>query len=220
MPLVPAYVQVMPSSESLTFSLERKGLPVPSYSFILGMDGSATYRVAYPPEVAKYSPYAATAVAAPPTNMTMQVKLSPATTAMLFEKVRGTDGFRKPCASKAKNIADTGVKTLTYVSAGGTATCTYNYTEEKAILALTTSFQSIALTLDEGRKLEAKHRFDRLALDPESDYLVKAVKAGNATELGTIAPVLQSLVDDPQVLERVRQRAAELLAQAAVVGKD
>ena len=220
MPVVLAYVAVAPVSESLTFSLERGGLPVPSYSFVLGTDGAATYQVAYPAETPKYSPYAAAAATAPPTNVTMHVMLSPATTAMLFDKVRGTDGFRRPCASKAKHIADTGVKTLTYVSGTGTATCTYNYTEEKSIAALTTSFESIALTLDEGRKLEAKHRFDRLSLDPESDYLVKAVKAGNATELGTIAPVLQSLVDDPQVLERVRQRAAELLAQAAVPAKE
>ena len=95
-------------------------------------------------------------------------------------------GFNKPCASKAKNIADTGVKTLTYVSAGGTAACTYNYTDDKTIAALTARFESIAFTLDEGRKLETKHKFDRLGLDPESDSLVKAVKLGEATELGRL----------------------------------
>ncbi len=200
--------------ESVTFTLDRHGLPVPSFDLKVNSDGSAIYHVFYPPEVPKFSPYAATQAALPPTEVTLHTMLTPATTARLFDQVRGTGGFRNGCASKAKNIADTGAKTLTYLSPAGKAECTFNYTEDKTIQALNNTFQSIALTLDEGRRLEEKHRFDRLALDPESYYLVKMVKEGRASELLTIAPILQSLVDDPQVLERVRSRAAKLLEQA------
>jgi len=199
-----------PQSETITFHFERPGLPVPVFTLTVHDDGSAVYQASVRPEVPKYSPYAATIAAQPNTEVTTNVTLTPATTTKLFDEVRGTHNFANGCASKAKNIASSGKKTLTY----GTATCNYDYTEDKTIYALTSTFEAIAFTLDEGRKLENKHRYDRLALDPETEYLVNAVQAGNAVELATIAPTLRSLADDPQVLERVRMRAAKLLAQA------
>ena len=208
------WVQVpAPAAESVVFRFDRGNAPVPQFTLTVQRDGAAVYQVAYPPEIPKYSPYAATLAAQPRTTATMNVKLTAATTAKIFERVQSTNGFKEPCASKAKNIADTGTKTLTYVSAAGQASCTYNYSDEKTIVALTSTFQGIALTLDEGRKIEQKHRYDRLALDPETEYLAEAVKQGYAVEIAVIAPALQSLVDDPQVLERVRTRAANLLAQ-------
>ncbi len=39
--------------------------------------------------------------------------------------------FNIECASKAKNIADTGKKTLSYTGADGSGSCTYNYSDNK-----------------------------------------------------------------------------------------
>ena len=197
-------------SQTITFHFERPGLPVPIFTLTVNADGSAVYQASVRPEVSKYSPYAATIAAQPDTQVTTNVTLTPETTAKLFDEVRSTHEFANGCASKAKNIASSGKKTLTY----GAATCKYDYTEEKPIVALTNTFQAIAFTLDEGRKLETKHRYDRLALDPETEILVNAVHDGNAVELATIASTLRALAEDPQVLERVRTRAVNLLAQA------
>ena len=202
-------------TETVTFRFERAGNFIPNFTLTLHSDGSAAYQVSYPPEVPKYSPYAATVASLPNTNVTVNVTLTPATTSRIFDQVRSTNGFHAGCASKAKNIADTGTKTLTYTSASSAATCVYNYSDDKTIASLTSTFQAIAFTLDEGRKLEIKHRYDRLALDPETEYLVTAAKRGEALEFGTIAPTLRAIADDPQVLERVRARATSLLAQAA-----
>lgn len=199
-----------PAPEAITFHFERPGLPVPVFTLTVHADGSAVYQASVRPEVPKYSPYAASIAAQPNTEVTADVRLNPATTAKLFEQVRATHDFAAGCASKAKNVASSGKKTLTYNSAA----CTYDYADDKTIVALTKTFEGIAFTLDEGRKLESKHRYDRLALDPETEYLVEAVRDGDAVELATIAPTLRSLVDDPQLLERVRTRAANLLAQA------
>jgi len=204
------------STDTISFRLDRQGTPIPSYTLTVHADGRTTYQVSYPPEVPKYSPYAESIKALPNTDVTMNVTLSPAGTARIFDLVHSTNGFRLGCASKAKHIADTGTKTLTYTASSGPATCAYNFTEDKTILALNNTFQAIALTLDEGRKLETSHRYDRLALDPETEFLVASTRQGTAIELGTIAPILHAIADDPQVLERVRARAATLLAQAAV----
>ncbi len=199
------------SGDQVSFKFERAGNYIPNYTLTVREDGSAVYQVSYPPEVPKYSPYAATIKAQPNTEITMKVTLAPSTVGTLFERVKSTDGFRGGCASKAKNIADTGTKTLTY----GTATCVYNYTEDKTIQAITQTFMGLSCTLDAGRKIEREHKYDRLALDPETENLVKAVKNGMASGIEAIAPALQGLADDPQVLERVRARAVTLLAAAS-----
>ena len=150
-----------------------------------------------------------------PWNLTRPILLTAPTTAQLFQSVRSTHLFRSPCESRAKNIADSGAKTLTYTGPDGSAQCTYNYTENKAIASVTDTFEGIAQTLDEGRSIDLKHRFDRLGLDQELANLADAVRTGRALEVATIAPILQSLTEDPQVMERVRKRAAGLLQASA-----
>ena len=79
---------------------------------------------------------------------------------------------------------------------------------------LTDFFQGMAYTLDEGRRLEFRQRYDRLGLDQEMATLLAQADAGRAPELGTIAPVLEALVADGDLLERVRLRARKLLDRA------
>ena len=201
------------TDQVLSFHFERAGLPVPVYTFTLHADGSGTYAATYisSTPTSKYSPYAAAAV---PEEISRRFTLSPKTTSALFERVRSADHL-KNCESKVKNIANTGAKTITYTGPEGSAHCTYNYTENKSVAAMTETFQGIAETLDEGRKIEQTHRFDRLGLDHELSLLADSVREGRALEVETIAQVLQSLVDDSQVMDRVRKRAAGLLEASA-----
>ena len=66
--------------------------------------------------------------------------------------------------------------------------------------------------MDEGRKLEHLHRYDRLGLDAEMISFSQDVSAGRALELGIISPCLRSIADDAEVIQRVRAQAAKLLA--------
>ena len=201
------------AGETLTFRMDHSGTTLASYTFTINEDGSAVYAASYPPDPPKFSPYAATAATAPNAQVSTTIQLTPGTTERLFEHVRATNGFHDGCASKAKHIANTGQKTLVYSSGGKEATCSWNYSEDKNVVFVADTFEAIALTLDEGRKLDQKHRYDRLALDPEIEFLFDSAKQGKAQELATIAPALRAIADDPQVLERVRTRAAKLLAQ-------
>ena len=145
-----------------------------------------------------------------PERITLATKISPTTAARMFAAAESLSRFNSRCASKAK-VADTGTKTLSYQGPLGTGTCTYNYTESKAVQGLTDTFLGMALTLSEGRRLEFDHRFDRLSLDVEMNALSDAARDGRAVEFGMIAGTLRSIADDPDVLERVRAKATTLL---------
>ena len=135
-------------------------------------------------------------------------------TAKIFSTARSLNFFNIFCGTKAKNIADTGTKTLSYSAADGAGTCTYNYSDDKNVTMLTDHFYAIAYTMDVGRRLDFERRFDRLGLDAEMLALEHAVQEKNALELGNIAPTLRRIADDGEVMQRVRQRAAKLLEQS------
>jgi hypothetical protein len=183
------------AKSEVTFKFERVGLPVPQYALVLNDSSAGTYE-----GIDGTEPFARPFV------------LSSATTTKIFALVRGVRLESSVCASKAKNVANTGTKTVTYFAAGVSASCTYNYSENKNVQQLTEIFQGIAETMDEGRTLERLHRYDRLGLDAEMISLSQELAAGRALQLGTIAPCLRSIADDEEVIQRVRTRAAKLLA--------
>jgi hypothetical protein len=190
----------------ITFHFERPGTQLPTYTFTVHEDGTGTYIAKYP----------AGALSASDESANEPLAITKGTAAKLFTEVRGTHQLKGGCASKAKNIADTGTKTLTYSNREDSAKCTWNYSEDKTIVALGDTFMGMAYTLDMGRKLATKQRFDRLGLDQEMGFLVDAVKSGHAVELSNIAPTLRSLADDASLMERVRTRAAKLLEQSSL----
>ncbi len=147
-------------------------------------------------------------------HVDQRIRLLPGTVTRIFKTARELNDFNTVCASKAKNIADTGKKTLSYTGEDGRGACTYNYTEDKRVLMLTDIFLGVAFTLDEGRRLEFLHRYDRLGLDAEMNLLAREVEAGRALELGTISPTLTAIAGDEAVMERVRLRATKMLEQA------
>ena len=103
---------------------------------------------------------------------------------------------------------------MTYLGPKGKDSCIYNYSQNKNVAMLTDTFQGIAYTLDEGRRLDFLHRYDRLGLDDEMSNFEAQVKAGGALELGTIAPTLAAIVADMELIERVRVQAEKMLEKA------
>lgn len=199
------------TSSEVSFQFERPGLPVPKYSIVAHEDGTGTYQAQIAPVSGGGSAMGVSAAAQP---VSQPLRISSLTTQTIFKTARSLDRFNIPCESKAKNIADTGKKTLSYKGPDGQGSCLYNYSENRAITQLTDTFQAIAQTMDEGRKLQFLHRFDRLGLYSEMDVLSHEVEAKRVQELGNIAPALRSIVSDEAVMQKVRERAAHLLALA------
>jgi hypothetical protein len=195
----------------VAFQFQRPGLPVPKFTLHIAEDGTGRYeadQAEIPATLNSMRGQAAQHIDRP-------IHLTSATTGKIFKDARAANRFDMECASKAKNIADTGKKTLTYTGPDGSGSCTYNYSENKTIAALTDTFLAIAYTIDEGRRLEFLHRYDRLGLDAEMISLSQELEAGRALELGTIAPALASLADDGALIQRVRVKAQKMLEQVS-----
>lgn len=196
----------------ITFDFVRDvpGAPVPKYTLTVGDDGIGRYAGEAAPPRTRY----AAADSPAPIPFDRDVHLTPETTARIFELAGQLDHFRRTCATKARNVADTGIKTISYRGPDGAGSCTYNYTEIKELAALTQLVQGVAQTMDEGRELDRLHRYDRLGLDSSMTLLQEEVSAGHALEIGTIADTLRDIAGDPDVLARVRAKASALLTQA------
>jgi hypothetical protein len=199
---------------TITFDFARAavGVPVPKYKLVIHDDGMGSYEGEALPPPTRYGP-AATPGAVP---FKREVRLTPATTAHIFDLAVQLEHFKVACASKAKNIADTGTKTLTYSGTDASGACTYNYTDIKELTALTATIQGITETLDEGRELDRLHRYDRLGLDSAMAYLKDEVAAGRALEVQLIGDSLSAIAGDADVLARVRAKASAMLKQIAV----
>jgi hypothetical protein len=191
------------------FRFERPGLPVPLYQLQIWENGAGQYRGEEMPRTVG----PADTAPSPQPFALKSFHVSPATAAKVLAIARVLNHFNFDCASKARNVADTGYKNLAYTVANGgvIGSCEYNYTENKDVQTLTDILEGIAETMDEGRKLDYLHRYDRLGLDAEMESFSREVADGRALELGTIAPTLRSIADDPDVMQRVRTRASALL---------
>jgi hypothetical protein len=194
-----------------SFQFDRTGLPVPRFTLQIREDGSGHYQADQAEQPATANSMRGQAAQ----HIDRSINLTRGTVAKIFKAARAANYFNIECASKAKNIADTGKKTLSYTGPDGSGSCTYNYSENKTVDTLTNTFLAIAFTMDEGRRLEFLHRYDRLGLDAEMISLSQEVDAGRALELGTIASTLALIADDNAVIQRVRLRAQKMLEQVA-----
>jgi hypothetical protein len=118
------------------------------------------------------------------------------------------------CETKAKKIAQTGEKTIRFEELGKVAECTFNYSDDQGLMDAIAAFQAVAETMQRGERLQHDLRYDRLGLDAEMESLVEAKQSGSAIEIGNLTPILQALIEDDHVIDRVRRRAARLLQDA------
>lgn len=142
-----------------------------------------------------------------------EIHVSTATRDRLFA-VEPIVAGSKGCETGSKKLAQTGKKTITLRRGEQVSTCTFNYSDDKRMQEAVSAFGAIEATVEEGPKLAHLRRFDRLGLDAEIGSFTDAVKGGRAIELGNIAEVLRTLASDGDLMERVRNRATDLLAMA------
>jgi hypothetical protein len=187
------------SLHAQSFEFEREGLAVPHWGIELHGDGTGDYWEGASLATAGKSIWPITV--GEPTRL----KIAAA-------KPRVEAGN---CETKAKHIANTGKKTLRFED----HSCVFNYSDDPTLMETLNAFQAIAETIQTGARLAHKHRFDRLGLDAEMISLGNFVKDGRAIELQNIAPVLRSIAKDGEVLERVRTRASQWLAQMPAAEK-
>jgi hypothetical protein len=184
------------------------GLSPPQWTLTLQPDGTGHFRS----EMGKTPPGGLKQIEVP--NLDEDVQLSQEFAGNLFAIAKHNKWFNLPCESHIK-VAFQGWKTITYSGPGGHGSCTFNYSKDKEIQQIGDSVQAVAQTILEGARLQILLQHDPLGLDQEMSFLVEAVGDGRAQQVCAIRSILEHLVQDDSVLERVRKEARALLARGA-----
>ena len=133
----------------------------------------------------------------------------------IFELAKKLDYFQGNFEAKQKNIAKTGQKTLSYHGMGTNPSSdhssSYNYSPNPDVQELTRLFQAIATTVNFGRKLEFQSRFDKLGMDAQLRSLQDMQASHYIEEMQAIAPILQKIANDPNMMHINRVAAKQIL---------
>jgi hypothetical protein len=143
----------------------------------------------------------------------------------IFELAKQANYFKGDFDYTKTRIANTGVKTLTYMEGnlvdnftmpvkGREHQATYNWSQNPAIQQLSQIFQGISSTFELGRRLEFKRRFDKLGLDAELKRAEEMQKNGSLEQVQVIAPVLKDIANDVSVMHVARETAKRILNAA------
>lgn len=199
--LQPTTVSSPAAQASVRFSFDwLQGDPWQKYTIDVQSDGKAQFDgTPHPDETNDTEAYQQ--------NFTM----SEANRRKIFELAQKLNYFRGDFDSHMKHIANTGSKTLQYRSAQMNGAATYNWSKDPNLRELTRLFQGIAMTIDYGRKLAFQYRFDKLGIDQRMKELEDLEANHNLEELQIIAPILQKIVGDPNIMNISRRSAQRLL---------
>jgi hypothetical protein len=187
----------------VSFTLDFPGSEPSHYEIAVSSDGHSTYD-----SDGKLSPDSE----GDPFHLDFSV--SSQTSRRIFDLAERAHYFQEDVDSKKKNLASTGVKTLTYKDSGRSARATYNYSPVVAVQQLTQLFQSLSTTLEFGRRLEYYHRYQKLALDEELKRMEEMANRNDLQELAAVVPILQRIASDSSVINPVRARALRLIERA------
>jgi len=141
--------------------------------------------------------------------------ISQATARRVFALAETLNYFQGDWDFKKHRIADTGRKTLLYSDSSRSHQTTYNWSENSALQELTEIFQGISNTQEAAHELNRLRRYDRLGLNHQLERMEDMAKNGWLRELQVIAPLLEKLVNDREIMHIARQRAQRLLQLAA-----
>ncbi len=145
----------------------------------------------------------------------VEFAISEVTARRIFALAESLHYFEGDWDFKKHRIADTGRKTLIYSDSTRTHQTTYNWSENHEVQELTDIFQGIASTQEAAYELDRLRRFDRLGLNSQLERMEELAKSGYLRELQVIAPLLEKLANDREIMNIARKRAQHLLQLAA-----
>jgi hypothetical protein len=194
-----------PTVPTITYDRIWEAYTPQEVTFTVTSTGSTRYisrNPLKPPEQASTDP-----------DYTLEFTMSEANRTRIFRDAQAANYFNGDFIFKKHAVASTGKKTLTYADQSRHFETTYDYSENKAIQEINGIFQGISNTLEHGRKLQYLRRFDRLGLEAELKGMESLAEDHNLKELQIIAPTLESIANDPAILNIARERARRLLAK-------
>jgi hypothetical protein len=181
---------------TITFSFNNPGLDPPAYTLVIQANGSGFYR--------QPGQSGAAQIDAP-------ITIDSGLREQLFAAARHSHFFAVECQMKHSHVAFTGQKTFAYNGPEGSGSCTFNYARDQQLDQLGEQLEAVVTTLGDGEHLAVLLAHDKLGLDAAVEQLAAAQTAGQALDLGNIAPVLRAIAADDGVLDHTRVLARSLL---------
>jgi hypothetical protein len=144
----------------------------------------------------------------------LEFEMSTGNRERIFDWAKQAKYFSGNIDSGNTKLAFTGAKELSYQDGQRSNSGKYNYSNLAPVRQLTTLFQDMAGALEYGHRLTYYHRYQKLALDEELKRMQTQARNNELSEIQGVSPVLQEIVDDPSVINGVRERAKELIEMA------
>jgi hypothetical protein len=187
------------SLAKVTFSLNFPESDPGNYSIAIDANGHARFETTGP-----------VVTDSQPDTYRSEFEVSPETRQRIFEWAKQANYFAGKLDSGNRKLAFTGTKILAYEDAGRHNSAQYDYSNLSSVRQLTTFFQGMAATLEYGRRLAYYHRYQKLALDDELKRMETQVRDNELSELQSVVPVLEDIVNDNSVMNVTRARARDL----------
>ena len=208
-----------PSQEVVFFSFHNSRLEPPDYTFQLGRDCNATYTAKPGQQEAKTSEGADSepdreALEAEDKGERREVRFSDGTCTSIFDLAKALGYFKGDFEFRKHKVAYSGDRTLGYFAPGVNNKTSFTWSEDPRVQQLSATFEGISATLEAEPKLKHLRRYDRLGLNEALKGLESQAARGWLRELQLIAPELQSIANDGQIMNIARERARHLLAMA------
>jgi hypothetical protein len=211
-----------PAKQVVFFSFHHAQLDPPEYTFQVSQDCNAVYtaKPRHEEKTATNDPDAEQEQEPAEENEQgerREVRLSDATCNSILAAAKSLDYFKGDFEFRKHRVAYTGDRVLGYFAPGVSNKTSFTWSENPQVQQLSATFEGIAATLEAGPKLQYLRRFDRLGLNEALKKIEEQARKGWLKELQLLAPELQSIANDGQVMNIARQRARDLLqlAQAA-----
>jgi len=131
----------------------------------------------------------------------------------LFELARQLNFFQGNYDYSKSKVAFTGTKTLTFKNGTDEHTTNYNWSQSPQIQEITLTFQNISNTIEMGRQLADKYRYDKLGVDAILSTMEQEAKENHLAELQILQPILSRMAKDPGLMNISRRRAEFLLSK-------
>jgi hypothetical protein len=207
--IAPAQTQIAGlevGSGRIVYTFDRPELQPPHYTITIEENGLGRFvsKAGAPPPDDTDDVY--------PAPMDREIRLDPALLSDLFGYARAHRFFNENCNRKGR-LAFTGNKTITYVGPDGRGSCAFVWAADAGLQQLSDRLNAVAFTLEIGRRLDVEMRHYPLGLDAELESLQNALEEQQASDLPNIAPELQYIASDQDVMNRVRRRAQALLSR-------
>ncbi|HEX6803540.1 MAG TPA: hypothetical protein VF133_07650 [Terriglobales bacterium] len=172
------------------------------YSIALDSSGTATYE-SLPASVGRNGvPY------------TMEFQVSDRTRRIAFNLAQGLNYFSGMQNQAIPSPQTTRVHTLAYIDTTFNNQFSYGTSSNADLEELTSVFEEVSETFENGRRLVYLQQHDKNALGPELQRLDHETQHRRTREFQALTPILRGLVQDQSLGGDVRREAAKLLTLA------